>query len=72
MEVMILYSDLGESKHMTPATAFLNIADFSIILTNIAKGDLPTGSQKPYPLFSESELKAMRNGENQQSTLPWE
>lgn len=65
---MILFSDQTE-KHKTPAAAYMSVADFSIILTDIAKGVLPTGSQMPYPLFTEEEL---RRNMQEQMTPPWE
>ena len=64
---MILFSDQKE-KHKTPASVYMPIADFAIILNDIAKGVIPTGSQMPYPLFSEEDLR--KNQENQ--TLPWD
>ena len=48
----------------------MRIADFSIILGDIAKGALPTGSQIPYPLFTEAEIKDMMK--EQGMTPPWE
>jgi len=64
---MIIYSDKKE-KHLTPAGVYMRIADFSIILSDIAKGALPTGSQIPYPLFTEAEIKDMMK----EQTPPWE
>ena len=65
---MLLYAD-NSVKHRTPAQEYMSVADFSIILGDIAKGVIPTGSQMPYPLYSEEEL---RNMQQQDNTPPWE
>ena len=64
---MLLFSDQS-AKHKTPASEYMAVADFSIILGDIAKGVIPTGSQMPYPLYSEDELRKMQ----QDTTPPWE
>lgn len=64
---MLLYAD-NSVKHRTPAQEYMTVPDFSIILGDIAKGVIPTGSQMPYPLYTEEELR--NNQENQ--TLPWD
>lgn len=66
---MIIYSD-QQRKHMTPASAYMGVADFSIILGDIAKGALPTGSQMPYPLFTQEEIRNMM--QEQGMIPPWE
>ena len=65
---MLIYYDTKEN-HKTPASVYMTVPDFSIILDDIAKGVIPTGSQIPYPLFTEQELNNMI----QEGLLPpWE
>ena len=63
---MIIYSD-KQNKHMTPAEVYMRVSDFSTILGDIAKGELPTGSQMPFPLFTEKEIRDMMNQQ-----MPWD
>ena len=65
---MIIYSDQFDRPKI-PSDVYMGIADFSIILGDIAKGAIPTGSKIPYPLFSEDELRRMQSNEQ---TLPWD
>lgn len=64
---MFIYSD-SQRKHMTPASVYMRVSDFTIILNDIKKGVLPTGSQMPYPLFTEEEIKEMMK----EQIPPWE
>ena len=66
---MLLYYD-RKDNHKTPASVYMQIADFSVILDDISRGVIPTGSQIPYPLFTEAELTAMM--QEQGVTPPWE
>ena len=65
---MIIYSDQFE-KPKIPSDVYMSVADFSVILNDIAKGVIPTGSRIPYSLFSDDDIRRMnQNGQNP----PWE
>lgn len=51
---MIIYD---EKKTYRPSDVYLTQPDFVVILNDIAEGKLPTGSQRPFPLFVKKELQ---------------
>ena len=48
-----------------PSDVYLTVPDFSVILEDIAKGVLPTGTNRPFPIFSTPENEELHNA------LPW-
>lgn len=51
---MLLYQ---EKQSCRPSDVYLTQPDFVVILNDIAEGKLPTGSQKPFPLFKPGEME---------------
>lgn len=68
---MMIYAN--ESKGTTlPSSVYMAVSDFAIILEDIRKGVIPTGSQHPYPLFDQREIERMKeeNNTNKEPVLP--
>jgi hypothetical protein len=53
-------------QHQTyiPSDIYLATPDFSVILEDISRGVLPSGTGRPFPLFSEADKQ-------QGSEVPW-
>lgn len=51
---------------MIPSDVYLDVPDFSTILEDIAQGKLPTGTNRPFPMYSTPDLEEIHNQE-----VPW-
>lgn len=56
MDIYISSNGLSKKHEWTPMHAYASARDFSIILNDIQKGELPVGTGKPFPVnFPDEE-----------------
>lgn len=69
---MIIYTDLKNpeelygSKNVTPAHVYAAVNDFSVILEELAKGNIPSGTGQPFDVNWNTE-----ENENFNNGSPW-
>jgi hypothetical protein len=54
------------SAKFNPSDIYLDVADFSTILEDIARGVIPTGTNRPFPVFSSPQMESEMH-----SSIPW-
>lgn len=69
---MTIFTSDNQPVNTIPSSIYMGVADFSIILADIAKGVIPTGSGIPFPLFSKTELDSIQANQNSELfNVPW-